>query len=194
VQALHAPPLHTWFVPQLVPFGSGAAALSRQSDVPVEQDVMPVRHGFGLSGQPTPAVQALHVPPLQTRFVPQLVPLGICVAALTQVSTPVAHEVMPVTQLFGFVEQARAAVQALQRPLLQTWFVPQVVPFGMFVVVLTQVSMPVAHEVMPVTQLFGFVEQARAAVQALQTPPLQTWFVPHVVPFGMGVAVSTHSS
>ena len=35
-----------------------------------------------------------------------------------------------------------------------TWFVPQDVPAGIGVVVFSQVSAPVAHEVVPVTHLF----------------------------------------
>ncbi len=59
------------------------------------------------------------------------------------------------------------------------------------VAVSTQVSVPVEHEVVPWTHLFGFVEQASAAVQAPQTPePLQTMFVPQLAPAASGVAVA----
>jgi hypothetical protein len=101
---------------------------------------------------------------------------------------------VPATHSFGFVAQARLAVQGLHDPLKQTRFVPHVVPSGMFAAVSMQVSTPVAHEVVPATHGLGFVAQALPAVHALQTPSLQTWFVPQVVPFGMGVAVSRHSS
>ena len=84
------------------------------------------------------------------------------------------------------------AVQALQTPALQTWFVPQVVPFALAVLVLTQVSAPVAQEFVPTTQGFGFVAQVTPAVHALQAPLLHTWFVPQLVPFASGVEVSMH--
>jgi hypothetical protein len=51
-------PLQTWSAPQAVPGGSGTAALSRQTDCPVVQDVSPVRQASGLSGQARPTVQA----------------------------------------------------------------------------------------------------------------------------------------
>jgi len=49
----------------------------------------------------------------------------------TQTVTPVTHEVAPVLQWFvGW--QDVPAVHALHVPLLQTMFVPQVVPFDRF--------------------------------------------------------------
>ena len=94
---------------------------------------------------------------------PQLVPLRICVAVLTQVSTPVAHEVVPATHGLGLVEQPLPAVQALQTPPLQTWFVPQVVPLGIGVAVSTHSSCPVVHEVEPWT--FGIAALMRSLAQ-----------------------------
>ena len=194
VQALHVPPLHTWFVPQLVPFVF-ATAVSRQVCAPVEQSLTPSTHGFGFVEQAAPAVQALQAPaPLHTASVPQLVPGALGAAVSTHAWVPVAQLVTPSTQTFGLPEQASPAVQALHAPPLHTWFTPQVVPFGIGVAVSTQVSLPVAHDVVPCTQAFGFVPQATPAVQVLQHRPLQTWFAPQLVPFGIGVLVSRQSS
>jgi hypothetical protein len=44
VQATQAPLLHTWFVPHDVPFGR--FPVSAQTEVPVTQDVAPVRQTF----------------------------------------------------------------------------------------------------------------------------------------------------
>jgi hypothetical protein len=195
VQPTHEPPLHTWSVPQLVPFGSGVA-VEMQVCAPVAQEVTPVRHGSGSVAQARPAVQAVQAPALQTRSVPHGVPFGSGTAPLsTQVEVPVAHEVMPVRHGSGFVAQVRPAVQATHVPPLQTWFVPQPVPFGICVAVSTQVCEPVAQEVVPATHGFGLFEQGPPAVQVEQTPPLQTWSGPQERPFGSGTAgLSTHVS
>jgi hypothetical protein len=39
VQVTHAPALHTWFDPQMVPFAAGAPLM--HSELPVEQSVAP---------------------------------------------------------------------------------------------------------------------------------------------------------
>ena len=188
VHAAHAPLLHTWFVPQTEPFVLFTPE-STHVEVPVAQDVCQTVHDVdGL--QSTPAVQALHAPLLQTRFVPHVVPFAICVVESTQVCAPVAQEVVPARHGFGLVEQEAPAVHAVHVPALQTWFVPQDVPFESRVVVSMQVCTPVAQEVVPATHLFGFVEHAPPAVHAVQAPPLQTRFVPHTVPFDFAVVVS----
>jgi hypothetical protein len=106
----------------------------------------------------------------------------------------VAHDVVPWTQLFGFVAQGFPAVHATHAPPLQTWFTPQVVPFGIGVAVLMQTDCPVAQEVVPSTQLFGLSVQAVPAVHAMHVELKQTWFNPQLVPFAIGVAVSTQVS
>jgi hypothetical protein len=58
------------------------------------------------------------------------------------------------------VLQATSAVHATHAPALHTWFVPQLAPFARLVVVSMQVEVPVAHEVVPATHLFGLVAQA----------------------------------
>jgi len=85
VQAAHAPPLQTRFDPQVVPFGFGDVASFAQVSTPVEQEVVPLRHGSVFVVQASPAVHALHAPFRQTRFVPQVMPFGSFVAELTQV-------------------------------------------------------------------------------------------------------------
>jgi hypothetical protein len=197
VQATHTPPLQTWSVPQVVPFGSGKAALSTQTDEPVAHEVRPVRQKVGFASQVTPAVQATHTPPLQTSgtvgSTSQVVPFAIAVAVSIQTCWPVAQEFVPATQELGFVEQVPPAVQATHVELKQTWFNPQVVPFAIGVAVSMQVSCPVEQSVVPATHGFGFVEQAVPAVQATHVPVKQTWFVPQTVPFASDVPVSVQT-
>jgi hypothetical protein len=126
--------------------------------------------------------------------VPQEVPASSGVAVSMQVEMPVRQDVVPTRQEVGFPSQARPAVHAEQTPPLQTWSVPQLVPFGSGVAVLTHCRVPVVQEVRPVRHGSGSSVQATPATQALQTPPLQTWSVPHVVPFSTCVAVSSQVS
>ncbi len=125
-----------------------AATVSTHTDVPVEHDVAPATHGFGFVEQLTPAVHAVHAPPLQTASVPQVVPFAFA-APSTQTDVPVEHEVVPSWQSgSGFAVQATPAVHAVHVPPLQTWFVPQDVPFALATASM-QVSAPVAHEEVP---------------------------------------------
>jgi hypothetical protein len=189
---VQTPAAQARFVPQLVPFGSCTAELSRHTSVPVEHEVMPVRHGSGFVAHTLPSAQAAQTPALQTWSVPQLVPFGEGAAALSaHCSVPVEHEVTPERQGSGFVAHTTPAVQELQTPPLQTRLAPQVVPFVSGAAALfTHCSVPVEHEVTPPRQGSGFVPHAIPAVQAPQTPPLQTWPGPQVAPFGKVVAVS----
>ncbi len=148
------------------------------------QEVAPARHEPGF-WQAAPVTQATQAPPLQTWSVPQEVPFGSGVAESVQTEVPVAQEVVPVRQGSGFVAQAAPAVHATQLPALQTWSVPQVVPFAMGVAVSTQASVPVEQDVVPATQGSGFEVQARPDVQATHAPALQTWFVPQTVPLAV---------
>jgi hypothetical protein len=189
------PPLQTWFEPHVVPFGSGAAALSTQTEVPVEQDVIPVRHELAFVAQATPAVHGEQTPALQTRFAPQVVPSARAVPESMHVEDPLEHEDVPAKHGLGFPEQVSPAVQALQTPPLQTWSGPQVVPFGSGDSgSSTHTCVPVEQEVMPPRHGFGFVVQEAPARQVLHTPALQTAPAPQDVPFGFGVAVSRHCS
>lgn len=81
----------TRLVPQLVPFGSGPVSL--HTDDPVSQEVVPVSQA--LAGvHERPAVQPTQLPPLQTLFVPQTVPLGAVVPV--SVHVPLAQAKVPV--------------------------------------------------------------------------------------------------
>jgi len=122
-------------------------------------------------------VHALHVPePLQTWFVPQIVPPGAKAAVSVHCDEPEAHDVVPRKHGFGFVLQATPAAHVTHEPALQTWPVPQTVPFGLGDTALSRhTDVPVEHEVTPFRQAgFGFVLQAAFETQAVQAPPLQT--------------------
>jgi hypothetical protein len=73
VQDPQVPLLQTLLVPQEVPFAT--VPVSAQTGVPVTHEIAPVRQAFA-GVQAAPAVQAVHVPPLHTMFVPQEVPLA----------------------------------------------------------------------------------------------------------------------
>jgi hypothetical protein len=119
--------------------------------------------------------------------VPQLVPFAMGVPVSMHCDVPVEHDVVPATHGFGFVGQPTPAAQAVHVPSKQTSGTvgptSQVVPFARFAAVSMQVEVPVAQEVVPTLQGFGGVAQDSPSVQALHAPPLQTWFVPHEVPF-----------
>jgi hypothetical protein len=124
--------------------------------------------------QAPPATHAEQTPALQTASAPQVVPFGICAAVSSQVWTPVAQEVTPTRQAFGFSAQGSPATQAEQTPPLQTWSVPHAVPFASGTKVSTQVCAPVAQEVRLCVHAPKAVQSA-PATHALQTPvPLQT--------------------
>jgi hypothetical protein len=184
VQAPQTPePLQTMFVPQLVP----APLLLPSTHViaPVVQDVVPFLHAApGFVVQLLPAVHVPQAPePLQTMFVPQLVPAALLLPS-THVIAPVVQDVVPFRQAaFGFVVHVLPAVHAPQTPEpLQTMLVPQLVPAALLVP-LMQVIKPVVQDVVPFLQTVGLVVHAVPAVHAPHVPALQTRFVPHVVPF-----------
>jgi hypothetical protein len=56
----------------------------------------------------------------------------------------------------------------------------------------TQTDTPVAHDVAPLWQAFPGGEHGKLARQVLQVPALQTWSVPHTVPFIAVPPVSMH--
>jgi hypothetical protein len=139
----HLPLPHTLLVPQDVPFVT--FPLSAQTEVPVEQEVIPVLHGF-VGWQLTPAVHEPHVPPLHTLLVPQDVPSATFPVS-AQTDVPVEQDVIPV--LHGFAGgQLRPAVHEPHVPLAHTLLVPQDVPFAMFPVS-TQTDVPVIQDVVP---------------------------------------------
>jgi len=188
VQATQLPePLQTMLVPQLVP--PALLLPSTQTGAPDEQAIMPFLQAlFGLVEQAWPAVQATQAPePLQTMFVPQLVPPALLPPS-TQVTAPLEHELVPILQMLGLVEQAWPAVQATQVPEpLQTMLVPQPTP-GDLLVSSTHVIAPVAQEVAPFLQALGLPVQEMPTVQATHVPePLQTMLAPQPVPPAFGV-------
>ncbi len=111
----------------------------------------------------------------------------------THACVPVTHDTTPSLHGFGFVAQLAPEVHATHAPeLLQTSFVPQVVPAPRFVDASRQRCAPVEQSVTPFLQGVGFVVQLTPAEHALHEPSeSQTSFVPHVVP-GLLVASSTH--
>ena len=146
--------------------------------MPVWQVVVPSWQG-SLGVQLPPAVQLLQTPALHTLLVPHEVPF-VTFPVSAQTEVPVAHDVAPVRQAVAGV-QLTPAMQLLQVPPLHTLLVPHEVPLARFPVS-AQTEVPVAHDVAPVRQAVAGV-QLTPAMQAPQTPPLQTLFVPHEVPF-----------
>jgi hypothetical protein len=122
---------------------------------------------------------------LHTWFVPQLVP-GALAAPSMQVCAPDAHEVTPAKHAPGLPVQAWPAAQATQAPLpSQTMSAPQADPAERLPKS-RQTWAPVAQLVTPVLHAVGLVEQLAFAVHATQVPePLQTMFVPQLVPPGL---------
>ena len=131
---------------------------------------MPVLQGVGLVVQFAFAVQAMQVPdPLQTMLLPQPVPPGL-LASSTQVWAPVAHEVMPVLQVFVLVVHACPALQATQVPLpSHTMPTPQLVPAAVAVPSVQLVVLPL-QVVLPCLQTLGFPVQVWFGMQAPQKP------------------------
>jgi hypothetical protein len=187
-QAMQAPALQTWSVPQAVPFVTGVP-VSAQVCTPVAHEVVPTSHGFA-GVHAAPETHALQTPASQTAPAPHVVPFATGVPVSTQAWTPVAHEVTPTSQAFAGVHAA-PETHAVQAPALHTRSVPQVVPFATGVPVSAHVCTPVAHEVTPTSQAFAGVHAA-PATHAVQAPALHTAFVPHEVPFATAAPVSVH--
>lgn len=154
----------------------------------------PVEQGaFGLVVHDAPELQAVQLPAaLQTMFVPHEVPAGRFVPVSTQVCAPVLHEVTPVRQGLGFVEQEFPTTQGTQVPLpLHTWLLPHVVPAAVLPEPSTQVCVPVAHDVTPCLQTLGLVAHDVPAVQATQLAlALHTMLVPQEVPTGFAAPLT----
>lgn len=121
--------------------------------------------------------------PLQTKFMPQLVPAAEGTpssqpVSAPQVVTPTKHGAP------GFVAQVPPDTQAAQPPSRHTWSGPHAVPSG-FGWPSAQRSEPPAHSVMPRWQ-------ARSGGFAHASPPPQLthWPVPSQVPPGHGTPAS----
>lgn len=140
--------------------------------------------------QVLPSMQDTQLPFLQTRFVPQRVPLLRLVPASTQEGVPVLHDSSPSWHgLAG--THAEPALQASQSPSLHTRFEPHELPFGAFPES-THTEDPVSHETTPV--LHGVLGvQGASAVHAVHSPWLHTWPVPQAVPLLTESPVSPHS-
>jgi hypothetical protein len=89
------PERQTRLFPQPVPSASDVIA-SVQMAPDALHDWVPLWHGL-LGAQLVPALQATHVPVMQTFPLPHMVPSGWFVVSM-QAETPVAHEVVPTLQ------------------------------------------------------------------------------------------------
>jgi hypothetical protein len=187
VQATQVPVLlQTWLLPQVVPVA--LVPLATHTDTPVAQDVAPVWQGL-VGWHATPSAQLTQVPVLlQTMPEPQAVPAGWLPLA-TQTDAPVRQEVAPAWQgLLALGWHATPAVQGTQVPvLLQTMFVPQMVPTG-WLPLATHCADPVEQDRVPVWhRLFGW--QGLPFEHAPQEPALHTFPLPQSVPLGTGLQV-----
>jgi hypothetical protein len=190
VHELHDPLSHTSLVPQEVPLAT-FVPVSVQTDMPVEHDVTPVSHLLG-GVHDTPAVQALHTPPLHTSFVPQLVPSERSLPVSLQTGAPVVHVVVPLWQaLVGVHEDPEAHVP--QTPLSHTDVPPQLVPFGTGIIASLHTGTPVVHVVVPRSQGLTGTQDA-PTVHALHEPLSQTALVPHIVPLATCELESLHTA
>jgi len=109
--------LHTWLVPHGVPAATLPVAL--HTALPVEQEVVPVPHGFPLGVHDAPAAHATQAPALHTMFCPHDVPSAAFVPVSLQAIPPSAHMIEPT--LHGALDgtQGDPFAQAWQDPPLQ---------------------------------------------------------------------------
>jgi hypothetical protein len=186
MQATQLPePLHTMPAPHDVP--AATSPVWSHADVPVLHEVMPVVQLVGL--HVAPAKHWTHEPdPLHTWFGPQAVPGGNSPIAL-HTGWPSLHEVVPVEQLVGL--HVAPATQDTHPPtLLQTSFVPQIVPAGR-VPVTVQTGIPPAHEIVATSHRLGPV-QVDPFAQVMHVPfEEQISPDPQLVPAGRSL-VSMH--
>jgi hypothetical protein len=188
VHGAQVPLLHTRLVPHGVPFAT--LPVSAQTEAPVTHEVAPVLHLF-MGVQVAPAVHETQLPSLQTRFVPQVVPLTRFLPVSAQV---IAGEQawVPAWQAFVGV-QGTPTVHDTQAPELHTRFVPQDVPLATFPDS-AQTGAPVLQVVAPVRQGLPVTVQPAPTLQSPQTPAaLQTRFVPQLVPAVTDVPVSVQT-
>jgi hypothetical protein len=188
LQVLHVPPLQTLFVPHNVPFMTFPD--SPHTAVPVEQEIIPVLHGF-VGWQLAPLLQMPHVPLLQTLLEPQEVPLETFPVS-THTDVPVEHDVVPVLQgLAGW--QPTFAAHTEQPPLLHTMLVPHDVPF-VTLPVSVQTGAPVSQTIAPVRHGLPLTVQVAPVWQVMQVPAtLHTLFVPQLVPAATAVPLSVQT-
>jgi hypothetical protein len=111
---------------------------------------------------------------------PHAVPTGL-LPVTWHTGSPVAHEIIPTLHASDGVQTS--TVHGTQLPALHTWFVPQVVPLETAVPVSMHVELPVEQTSVPVWQGFAVGRQLPPAVHGTHAPLLQTWLVPHDIPF-----------
>lgn len=175
-------------MPHDVPFAT--FPVSAQTGKPVTHEFAPVLQRFS-GWQLAPGVHMPHTPLLQTMLVPQEVPLTRFLPVSVQVIDG-EQDCVPAWQRFVGV-QASPTVQDRQLPLLQTRFVPQVVPLATFPDSV-QTGAPVLHVYPAVRQGLPVTVQAAPTVQSMHTPPvLQTLFVPQPVPAATFVPLSVQT-
>jgi hypothetical protein len=75
---------------------SGTLLVARHTGAPVLQSMAAVATHAFWRVHAAPWLQATHAPALQTRFVPQFVPVGWLTVVSTQTDVPVEQEVVPV--------------------------------------------------------------------------------------------------
>jgi len=177
-------PLHTWFVPQVVP--AAVLPLSTHLGAPAAQSITPVLQGEpGLVVQALPASHATHWPlPLQTWFVPHAVPAPALSPSTQPDAEPEPHATTPSLQgPLGFVVHTVPAAQFMHAPALQTLSIPHVVPSGALVSS-WHCGAPVVHATAPFLHgLLGFVVHSAPVAHGMQVPAaLQTWPVPQLAP------------
>lgn len=142
--------------------------MAAHTDEPLAHVVDPFWHTLPFGWQLVPVTQATQLPPLHTCPLPQEVP-SATFDVKPQVEAPVLQDVSPFWQELPPGWQAVPAVHAEHAPLLQTWFVPQVMPLALLPDA-TQVCVPVAHDVFPARHTFPPGLQAVPAVQAVHVP------------------------
>jgi hypothetical protein len=97
--------------------------------------------------QLAPSAHAAHCPERHTIPAPQAVPFGWSPDS-AHTGAPVAHDIVPVRQVFPG-EQAPPAAQVAQEPPKQTLSVPQTVPFAWGCWVSVQAATPSEQAVCP---------------------------------------------
>jgi hypothetical protein len=183
VHDTHVPvPLHTWFVPQVVP--AAVLPLSTHLGAPEAQSISPVLQGApGLVVQALPASHITHCPlPLQTWFVPHAMP-ALALSPSTQPEADPQATTPSLQGLPGLVVQTVPDAQLVHAPALQTLSVPHDKPSGTLASS-WHCGAPVVQATAPFLQgLFGFVEQRAPVAHGMQVPAaLQTWPLPQLAP------------
>jgi hypothetical protein len=178
---------------QLVASASGEP--SRHTGAPLEQSMVPDRHGLGFPVHEAPCTHDTHAPVAShTWFVPQLVPAGRWVAASWHTGVPLLHERLPFLHAVGFPVHAAPWVHTPQNPALHTSPGPHICPWFAFTVPSAHVGTPEPQRVTPALHTFGFTEQPAPSVQSMHAPlGLHTLLVPHGAPGDLSAGESTHA-